>query len=63
MRRFPALDGLRAIAAVLVVLFHLDGPAILQGWIGVHLFFVLSGFLITTLPLREQDRTGRSNRR
>ncbi|MCS7477538.1 acyltransferase family protein [Umezawaea endophytica] len=58
-RRFPALDGLRAIAAVLVVLFHFDGPEILQGWIGVHLFFVLSGFLITTLLLREHDRAGR----
>ncbi|MEO6086523.1 MAG: acyltransferase [Umezawaea sp.] len=58
-RRFPGLDGLRAIAAVLVVLFHFEGPDILQGWIGVHLFFVLSGFLITTLLLREHDRTGR----
>ncbi|HWO61728.1 MAG TPA: acyltransferase [Umezawaea sp.] len=59
LRRFPALDGLRAIAAVLVVLFHFDGPDVLQGWIGVHLFFVLSGFLITTLLLREQDRAGK----
>ncbi len=58
-RRFPGLDGLRAIAATLVVLFHFDGPDILQGWVGVHLFFVLSGFLITTLLLREHDRTGR----
>lgn len=58
-RRFPGLDGLRAIAAVLVVLFHFEGPDILQGWIGVHLFFVLSGYLITTLLLREHDRTGR----
>jgi peptidoglycan/LPS O-acetylase OafA/YrhL len=59
MRRFPGLDGLRAIAATLVVLFHFDGPEILQGWIGVHLFFVLSGYLITTLLLREHDRSGR----
>ncbi|WNV87715.1 acyltransferase [Umezawaea sp. Da 62-37] len=58
-RRFPGLDGLRAIAASLVVLFHFEGPDILQGWIGVHLFFVLSGFLITTLLLREHDRAGR----
>jgi peptidoglycan/LPS O-acetylase OafA/YrhL len=59
LRRFPGLDGLRAIAAILVVLFHFGGPQVLQGWIGVHLFFVLSGFLITTLLLREHDRTGR----
>ncbi|QRP44313.1 acyltransferase [Amycolatopsis sp. FDAARGOS 1241] len=59
-RRFPALDGVRAIAAVLVVLFHFGGGAWVRanGWIGVHVFFVLSGFLITTLALREEDRNG-----
>ena len=59
MRRFAGLDGLRAIAATLVVLFHNQGPDILQGWIGVQIFFVLSGFLITTLLLREHASTGR----
>lgn len=59
MRRFPALDGLRAVAAVLVVFFHYGGPDWLQGWAGVQMFFVLSGFLITTLMLREEQRTGR----
>ena len=59
LRRFPALDGLRAIAAVLVVFFHYGGPDRLQGWVGVQMFFVLSGFLITTLMLREEHRTGR----
>ena len=58
LRRFPALDGLRAIAAVLVVFFHYGGPDWLQGWAGVQMFFVLSGFLITTLMLREEHRTG-----
>jgi peptidoglycan/LPS O-acetylase OafA/YrhL len=58
LRRFPALDGLRAIAAVLVVFFHYGGPDRLQGWAGVQMFFVLSGFLITTLMLREEQRTG-----
>lgn len=62
-KRFPALDGVRAIAAVLVVVFHYGGPNLLRanGWIGVHLFFVLSGFLITTLALREEDRNGRAS--
>jgi peptidoglycan/LPS O-acetylase OafA/YrhL len=61
MRRFPALDGLRAIAALMVVAFHFGGPrwSFLSGWIGVHVFFALSGFLITTLSLREEDRRGR----
>ncbi|WP_370941925.1 acyltransferase family protein [Amycolatopsis sp. cg5] len=60
-RHFDGLTGLRALAAVSVVLFHYGGPALgpLAGWIAVHLFFVLSGFLITTLSLREEDRNGR----
>ncbi|WP_199199695.1 acyltransferase [Amycolatopsis sp. CA-128772] len=60
-RRFPGLDGLRALAATMVIFFHFGGPnwTWLSGWVGVYLFFVLSGFLITTLLLREQDRTGR----
>ncbi|MFS8100810.1 acyltransferase [Lentzea alba] len=61
LRRFPALDGLRAIAAVMVVFSHYGGHkwAPYAGWLGVHLFFVISGFLITTLALREEDRNGR----
>lgn len=59
LKRFPALDGVRAIAALMVVFFHYGGPGFLQGWLGVQIFFVLSGFLITTLLLREQARTGR----
>ncbi|GAA1141312.1 peptidoglycan/LPS O-acetylase OafA/YrhL [Kitasatospora gansuensis] len=61
LRRFDALDGLRAIAAVIVIFFHYGGGKVvfLSGWIGVHIFFVVSGFLITTLMLREKDRTGR----
>ncbi|WP_410661410.1 acyltransferase family protein [Amycolatopsis sp. lyj-112] len=58
---FPGLTGVRALAAVAVVFFHYGGPIVdrLQGWIAVQLFFVLSGFLITTLALREEGRTGR----
>jgi peptidoglycan/LPS O-acetylase OafA/YrhL len=61
MRRFPGLDGLRAIAASIVIFSHFAGPKWnwLSGWVGVYIFFVLSGFLITTLLLREQTRAGR----
>ncbi len=55
---FPSLDGLRAISILLVVFFHAGGPNI-RGWVGVHIFFVLSGFLITTLLLREREQFGR----
>ncbi len=52
-RRFAGLDGLRAIAAVLVVGSHFGGTwwSGLNGWLGVQMFFVLSGYLITTLAL------------
>ena len=51
----PSLDGLRAIAIVLVFVFHVPDTFFYlpTGWIGVDLFFVLSGFLITTLLVRE----------
>ncbi|MDX2194314.1 MAG: acyltransferase [Gemmatimonadales bacterium] len=55
-RHIPALDGIRAIAAGLVVLGHAGTPA--PGDTGVLWFFVLSGFLITLLLLREHDATG-----
>jgi peptidoglycan/LPS O-acetylase OafA/YrhL len=60
-RYFPGLEGLRAVAALLVVLHHARTHRLwgfLEGWNGVTLFFVLSGFLITTLALREEDEHG-----
>lgn len=55
----PELDGLRGIAILLVVLAHAYVPGFLYGdQVGVTLFFVLSGFLITSLLLEELDRTG-----
>ena len=54
----PGLDGLRAYAVLVVVLFHCDVPGFTGGWIGVDVFFGLSGFLITGILANELDRTG-----
>ncbi|MDT7764261.1 MAG: hypothetical protein QOC63_3681 [Mycobacterium sp.] len=55
----PALDGVRAVAVALVLAEHGGIPGVSGGFLGVDVFFVLSGFLITSLLLDELARTGR----
>ncbi|MDQ6677852.1 MAG: acyltransferase [Acidobacteriota bacterium] len=61
--RIASLDGLRAIAITMVVISHLVAlpaiPSSTMGDTGVRIFFVLSGFLITTLLIQEHSKTGR----
>jgi peptidoglycan/LPS O-acetylase OafA/YrhL len=53
----PGLDGVRAYAVAVVVFFHCAVPGFAGGWIGVDVFFGLSGFLITGILVAEIDRT------
>jgi len=53
----PSLDGLRAFAVLMVMAHHANIPFCAGGFIGVDIFFVLSGFLITSLLLEEWRRT------
>lgn len=59
MPHTPALDGIRAIAILLVMVFHSQAPFLRGGFLGVDIFFVLSGFLITTLLQHDIARSGR----
>jgi peptidoglycan/LPS O-acetylase OafA/YrhL len=55
----PALDGVRALAVAVVLLFHAEVPGFDGGYLGVSVFFTLSGYLITSLLVHEHARTGR----
>ncbi|NLA37637.1 MAG: acyltransferase family protein [Actinobacteria bacterium] len=58
LEHLPALDGLRGLAVIVVVLFHGNWPWMRGGFLGVSMFFTLSGFLITSLLIAEFDSTG-----
>ena len=61
-RRFrPDVEGLRAVAVLLVVFYHADILRVTGGFVGVDVFFVISGFVITGLLLREHGSTGRTS--
>jgi peptidoglycan/LPS O-acetylase OafA/YrhL/ABC-type Fe3+-hydroxamate transport system substrate-binding protein len=55
----PDVEGLRAVAIGLVVLYHVGIAGVSGGYVGVDVFFVISGFLITSLLVREYERDGR----
>src|ERR1039457_4061323 len=57
----PDVEGLRAVAVLLVVLYHAGVPGLTGGYIGVDVFFVISGFVITGLLLRERSTTERTS--
>jgi peptidoglycan/LPS O-acetylase OafA/YrhL len=58
LRYSPGLDGLRAVAILVVMLFHSNPNILVGGYVGVDLFFVLSGFLITSILVDEYRSTG-----
>ncbi|HEY0870097.1 MAG TPA: acyltransferase family protein [Acidothermaceae bacterium] len=64
IRRFrPDVEGLRAIAIGLVVLYHAGVPYLSGGYVGVDVFFVISGFVITAQLLRERVKSGSNSLR
>ncbi|GGB08605.1 hypothetical protein GCM10007190_15760 [Macrococcus hajekii] len=54
----PGLDGLRAIAVIAIIIYHLNPKFLTGGFLGVDTFFIISGYLITTLLLKEHRETG-----
>ena len=55
----PTLDGVRAISVIAVILYHAGFTWVHGGFFGVEVFFVVSGFLITSLLIEERDGNGK----
>ena len=63
-RKFrPDVQGMRAIAILLALVYHADVPGFEGGYVGIEVFFVISGFVITGLLLREREGTGHTSLR
>lgn len=60
-KHLPEIDGLRAVAVLAVVLYHANVPGFSAGYLGVDIFFVISGYLITGLLHHEGQHSGRSD--
>ena len=57
-RFITGYSGFRALAVIGVILYHLDSNSFMGGYLGVPIFFVLSGYLVTDHILNSYDRTG-----
>ena len=57
----PSIDSLRALAVLAVIIYHVDVNYLPGGFLGVDLFFVLSGYLISSLIIKEYKKTGSVN--
>ena len=55
----PGLDGMRALAVIAVLVYHANTEWLSGGFLGVEVFFVISGYLITLLLMAERERTRR----
>lgn len=53
----PSIDGLRALAVLAVLLYHLEPALLPGGFTGVDIFFVISGYVVSASLARDQDRT------
>lgn len=58
-RYMPGLDGVRAVAVIAIIIYHLNPQWLSGGFLGVDTFFVISGYLITSLLLTEYHNTGK----
>ena len=61
LRYLPGLDGLRAVAVIAVILYHANKNWLSGGFLGVEVFFVISGYLITMLLINESEENGKIN--